>query len=504
MRYDPATAVTSPPVTPRARRAPSPDRVDLSTEAERLRPLWLQSAREISQRFLHPIPPIPVRRRAPEPGGADPLIGHLREGVGDPLSAFLRWQQEVGGVARVRLGGVTAHLVSEPQLVREVLKDRHREFVKPIQGRRNLARILGNGLLVSEGDFWLRQRRIIQPAFHKQRVHGFADRMVLAAEDLAREWTQREGAFDVAHDMMRLTLRVVQETLLGVTPSEDADQIGESVSFLIAEINRRFRRMVQAPERWPTPGNRRFARHRDVLDRVVGKIIRQRRAQTHVGDDLLSMLLRTVDEDTGERMDDAQLRDEVMTIFLAGHETTANALSWTFYLLGKHPEAAERMREEIQQVLAGRRATAADYASLTYTRMVFEEAMRLYPPAWILARSPRQDLELGGFLLEGGCRVFLSPWVVHRRADLWPNPEAFDPTRFADPTAIRPFSYFPFGGGRRVCVGKTFAMMEGVLVLATLVRSTHLELVAGHQVWPEALVTLRPRHGVKVIARPVP
>lgn len=483
----------------RSREVPCPDRIDLEGNTRSLRPLWWEGARDLVEQALRKDLDAP---RAPMPATSDPILGHLREGVTDPLHAFLRWRAEAGDVARLRLGGLTAHLISDPTLIREVLQERHREFARPIQGRKNLARILGNGLLVSEGDFWLRQRRIAQPAFHRKRIAGFGERMVLAADELGDEWAQRTEPFDVGHDMMRVTLRVVQETLLGVAPSSDAERIGESVSYLIGEINRRFRRVLLPPESWPTPANRRFARHRATLDEAVHRIIRERRKDGSGGEDLLSMLLEAVDEETGESMDDRQLRDEVMTIFLAGHETTANALTWTFYLLGKHPEVARKLREELDTVLGGRLPTAEDYRALPYTKMIFQESMRLYPPAWILARAPKRDITLGGYAMPAGSRIFASPWVVHRHPDLWPDPEAFDPERFRDPKAIDPFAYFPFGGGRRMCIGQGFALMEGVLVLATLARRFHLELVPGHVVEPEGQVTLRPKHGVRVVAKP--
>ena len=486
--------------------APSPDRIDLEERERLIRPLWFESARDLAQRVLHPYTPIPEEERAPVPSGAEPIIGHLRAGVNEPLEAFPRWRAEVGDVARLKLGGVTCYLVSDPALIRQILKERHREFVKPLQGRRNMSRILGNGLLVSEGQFWLRQRRIAQPAFHKKRIDAFGDTMVRDAAELADEWAVRAARgedFDVAKDMMRVTLRIVQETLLGAQAKTDSDAIGEAVSYLIGEINRRFRRVIMPPESWPTPANLRFNKHRAVLDEAVGAIIRERRRSPERGDDLLSMFLETVDEETGERMDDKQLRDEVMTMFLAGHETTANALSWTFYLLGKHPDVARKLRAELAEVLGGRLPKADDYRSLPYTKMVFSEAMRLYPPAWIMARAPRQDLELGGYTIEAGARMFMSPWVVHRHPGVWEDPEAFDPERFRDPSAIDPYAYFPFSGGRRMCIGKGFALMEGVLILATLCQRFHLELVPGHIVEPEAMVTLRPKHGVRVVAKPV-
>lgn len=480
----------------------TPDRIDLSERQQLIRPIWRESAKGVVRGLLSSEEPPSIGRLAPMPEPSSRVLGHLREGIGDPLTAFVRWRAEVGDVARLRLGAVTAHLVAHPREIKQILQERHREFVKPMVGRRNLSRLLGNGLLVSEGDFWLRQRRIAQPAFHRRRIDGFAARMVQAGADLGEEWEARARTgepFDLHHDMMRVTLRIVQETLLGSTATDDTDRVGEAVSYLIGEINRRFRRVVEAPEDWPTPANRRFAKHRAVLDEAVHAMIQERRRGAP-SDDLLSMLLEARDEESGESMDDQQLRDEVMTIFLAGHETTANALSWTFYLLGKHPEVARRLRAELDEALGGRLPTGDDYRALPYTKMVFQESMRLYPPAWILARSPRRDLELSGYHLPAGSRVFLSPWVTHRHPELWPDPLGFDPERFRDPSAIDPFAYFPFGGGRRFCIGQGFAMMEGVLLLATLARRVHLELVPGHDVVPEALVTLRPSPEVRVRA----
>ncbi|MEC7525678.1 MAG: cytochrome P450 [Myxococcota bacterium] len=480
-----------------------PDKIDLE-ERGLLRPLWQESAKKFLYQLTHGAPAHPPGTRlAPSPTPGDRILGHLREGVGDPLTSFLRWRGEVGDVVRLRLAGTTAHLLCHPRLVRAVLQERHRDFVKPIQGRQNMARMLGNGLLVSEGSFWLRQRRIAQPAFHKRRIDGFGERMVTAASQLADEWAlraRREEAFDVSKDMMHVTLRVVQETLLGAEPTGDGDRIGDSVSYVLGEVNRRFTRVIDPPDDWPTPANRRFQRAKAVLDDAVFDIIRRRRAGEG-GEDLLSMLLEARDAETGESMDDEQLRDEVMTIFLAGHETTANALSWTFYLLGRHPHVARRLADELREVLGDRDPTTADYGRLAYTQQVFRESMRLYPPAWIIARAPLEDIELDGYLLPAGSRVFLSPWVTHRHPEIWSDPEGFDPDRFADPKAIDRFAFFPFGGGPRLCIGHGFAMMEGVLILATLARRFHLELVPGHAVTPQPLVTLRPRDGVRVVAR---
>jgi cytochrome P450 len=438
---------------------------------------------------------------APTPSGGEPLLGHMRQGTGDPLRAFLRWHREVGDIVRLNLLGVTAHMLAHPKQIRLVLQEGARRYTKPLQGRRALSGILGRGLLVSEGEFWLRQRRIAQPAFHKSRIDGFAERMVVAAEDLAREWEGRREPFDLSRDMMRLTLRVVQETLLGTAANNaDFERIGHAVDYVNEGTNWKIQRGIFNIDWIPTRGNREFMRQRAVLDEVVHRMIRERRRQSS-REDLLSMLLEAQDEETGERMDDEQVRDEVMTIFLAGHETTANALSWTFYLLGRHPEHARRVQAEVREVLGDRAPTASDASKLVYTRMVIQEAMRLYPPAWLLARAPIADEEIEGFFIPARTRIFVIPWVTHRHPALWSDPEGFDPERFRDPKAIDRWAYFPFGGGPRLCIGHAFAMMEATLLLATLARRFHLELVSGHPVEPSPLITLRPKNGVRVVAR---
>jgi cytochrome P450 len=439
--------------------------------------------------------------------GLDPFAGHVRALRRAPLETFCRIREEVGDLARLRLGPTTAHLVGgDPGLVRQVLQEGHREWAKPMAGRVALARILGHGLLVSEGAFWLRQRRLAQPAFHPARLARFGAHMVAAAAATERRWAasaDRGEPFDVAKDIMRLTLRIVQETLLGAQTPADADDVGRAVTGVLRETRRRMRDLLVEPTWVPSRRNRAFEDHLATLDRAVGRMIAERRRTGGGGEDLLGTFLDAVDEDGG-RMNDRQLRDEVMTMFLAGHETTANALAWTFELLGRHPDVQRRLRAHLREVLGDRAATVEDVPRLGRVRMVLSEAMRLYPPAWVTARMPRRDTELGGFFIPAGSRVFVSPYVVHRHPDLWENPEGFDPERFADPAALDRFAYFPFGGGPRLCIGHRFAMMEGILLLATLLRDLHLERVSARPAVPEAMITLRPRDGVWVRARRIP
>ncbi|MCA9573896.1 MAG: cytochrome P450 [Sandaracinaceae bacterium] len=440
-------------------------------------------------------------RLAPSPKG-DPLIGHQRL-ARDPLYTFLRLREEHGDVVRLQFGTLTAHLVSDPALVQTVLQDRARIYGKQTRGMRQLRLALGEGLLTSEGDFWLRQRRIAQPAFHKKRIDALTPAMTEAAERTRASFVTGE-AFDMHGAMMRLTLDVVATTLLGSGVVErEARIVGEAVDFITAESNRRLRKPFQLPLSIPTPQNRSFLRHRDNLDAIVFRIIDEHRRAHAVNDDLLSLLLHATDPETGERMSDAQLRDEVMTIFLAGHETTANALSWAFVQLSRHPLVAQRLKRELDEVLEGRSPTLEDVPSLVYTRQVIDEVMRLYPPAWMIARSPTEDDELGGYFIPRGSLVLMSPWVVQRHPALFPNPEGFDPDRFAPGTKLpHRFAYFPFGGGPRLCIGRSFALVEATLLLATLAGGHRFDLIPGHRVVPESAVTLRPAGGVPMVAMP--
>lgn len=450
----------------------------------------------------HPPAP-PDAKLAPSPP-APALLGHFRtfsEGP-DRLHALLELRETYGDVVRLRFGAMTAHLVCDPALVQEVLHTRNREFGKETRGMRKLRLVLGLGLLTSEGSFWLRQRRIAQPAFHRKRIAGFGERMVDAAEDMVAGW--RDGdVFDAHHEMMKVTLRIVGETLLGTDVTGNAERIGAAVSHVIEDVNARVNKLVDLGPPFPSRRNLLFERAMDTLDAVVLDMIAERRERGVTGDDLLGMFMEVADEETGERMTDAQLRDEVMTVFLAGHETTANALSWALYLLGTNPEVWRELAAEVDVVLeGGRRASPEDFGRLVYTRQVMEEAMRLYPPAWMIARAPVADTTLGGYFLPAGSLVFLPPWVVHRHPDHWENPERFDPDRFAPgaDAGRHRYAYFPFGGGPRQCIGNNFALMEATLILATIARDVRLDLVSDSPIEPEPQITLRPNPGVRVIA----
>jgi cytochrome P450 len=445
------------------------------------------------------------RRLAPSPPFTAPLVGHLPALLQDRLDYLMRIALEHGDVVRLEFPLITAHVCSHPDHVQQVLIDQYRIFTKQTKGYQNLRLFLGNGLVTSEGDFWLRQRRIAQPAFHKKRIAGFADTMVRATEDLVRSWETpaKEGTpIDVAAEMTRLTLRIAGETLLSSDPSSSASVVSSSLMAVQHEANARMNSPWSPPLEWPLPRNRRYLAAAGELDRVVLGIIDARRRGKETKDDLLQMFLEAKDEETGERMDDKQLRDEVMTVFLAGHETTSNALAWTFYLLSRFPSVARALHEEAANVLGDRRATAEDLPKLDLSRRVLQEAMRLHPPVWIIGRAPSEDVEISGYDVPARSLVFLSPWVIHHHPSFWEDPMGFDPDRWLPERAkkMHRHQYFPFAAGPRMCIGAGFATMEGQLVLSTIARRYRLDLVPGRRVDPEPLITLRPKDGVVATA----
>ncbi len=432
-----------------------------------------------------------------------PLIGCLLELQRDALATFTK-ASKLGDVVELKLPYFRGYVVSKPELIEHVLHDNYKAYGKQTRGYAALRTVLGNGLLTSEGSFWLRQRRLAQPAFHKENLAAWGATMVRATRELADSWAPRMKsgeAFDVHDDMMRVTLRIVGEALLSTNLTGAAAVVGDALGPLLKLLTERTSRLVPVPDWVPTPAHRKMAAQRARLDAVVHGLIAERRA-TGAGTDLLGMLMGATDVDTGERMDDAQLRDEVMTIMLAGHETTANALSWVFVLLGQHPEVEEKLRAELSAVLGGREPASADAPKLVYTSAVLHEALRLYPPVWAIARSASTDDAIGGVPIPKGALIFFLPWIVHRRADVWPEPERFDPARWL-PDAVRPKSrcaFMPFSSGPRKCIGDGFALLEGTLVLATLMQRVRLRLVPGQRIEPEPVFTLRPRYGVQVVA----
>ena len=425
---------------------------------------------------------------------------HLRAFARDSLGFVTRAAREHGDVVRWRLGAERMALLSHPDDARDVLVTNARRFRKG-RGLERAKLLLGEGLLTSEGDFHLRQRRLAQPAFHRERVAGYGDAMVRDAMRARDRWRAGE-TIDASHEMSRLTLAVVGKTLFGADVEEEAPEIGEALTAALGSFGFAVLPLGGLLQRVPfLPTVRRFNRARARLDATIYRIIAEHRAAGRDRGDLLSMLLAAQDDEgAGGGMTDLQLRDEAMTIFLAGHETTANALAWSWYLLSQHPEAEARLHAELDAAVGARPPTAADLPRLPYARMVLAESMRLYPPAWVIGRRATEPYAVRGETLPARTVVLVSPWVLHRDPRWWPEPEAFRPERWADDAAERPrLAYLPFGAGTRVCIGEQFAWMEGVLLLATIAQRWRLRLVAGHPVVPQAIITLRPRHGLRMV-----
>jgi cytochrome P450 len=441
---------------------------------------------------------------APVPAGPKgaPLLGHMLAFRRDPLGFLLRTARDYpGDVVRFRQGPRDVYLVKHPDLVKDVLVTRQHDFSKS-RALQWAKLFLGEGLLTSEGEFHTRQRRLAQPAFHRQRIGGYGADMVRRAVEARERWTAGD-VLDLDVEMMRLTLAIVSRSLFGTDVAVAAGEIREDLSTIISLFPRFSLPLFGLIQKLPLPSNARFDRAVGRLDGIVHRLIAERRADGRDRGDLLSMLLLAQDEEgDGGGMSDRQLRDEVVTLLLAGHETTSNALTWTWYLLSQNPGVEARWREEMRTVLDGRPPAFEDLPALKYTEMVLAESMRLFPPAWGIGRRALRDVTVGGFEIAAGAILALSPYVVHRDERFWPDPLRFDPERFApEARAARPrFAYFPFGAGARSCIGEPFAWMEGILLLATIGQRFRLRLVPGHRVEPKALMTLRPRYGMRMVA----
>jgi cytochrome P450 len=419
---------------------------------------------------------------------------------GEPIPLFEHLHKIFGKIAHYRFMGTTIVFINDPDYINEILVNQASSFVR----ERTLKRmkiLLGEGLITSDDPIHIRQRRIAAPAFHRQRIAGYAGQIVSSAAASADRWTADQH-IDIADEMMQLSLHIVARTLFDSEVTADVLSVRDEVNTIMGLYNF----LVAFPRlesvlHWPIPGVIKFRRSRAKLDALVATMIANRRALTDTQleqrSDLLSMLMAARDEDaSGATMSDTQVRDEVLTIFLAGYETVANALTWTWYLLSQNPEAANKMYAEVEQVLGNTPATVESFPRLKYTEMVFAESMRLYPPAWAMGRQSTVPVEIGPYRLPPKTHFFFSQYVMHRSPEFWPDPLAFRPERHTpEARANRPrFVYFPFGGGGRQCIGEGFAWMEGVLSLATIAQRWRLHFVPQFPVIPKARITLRPKH----------
>ena len=429
-----------------------------------------------------------------------PVVGNALAFRRDQLGYLQALQREFGKMATIYFGKTPVVLLFRPEHVRYILTENPRNFTSR-EVAIGLRELIGDGLLTIDGEAHRQQRRMVQPAFHKKRVESYAGIMTHYTEQMLGSWQAGERS-DMARDMQELTLRIVGKCLFNLDLTDHVDTLGSAFSNMIdnpAGLLEIFLR-VHIDQPFTAYGKRMAAKR--LVDEFIYRLIAQRRRETEDKGDVLSMLLEAQEGEIG--LSDTQVRDHIMTFVAAGHETTANALTWTFYLLSQHPEAREKLLAELKSVLAGRAPTLDDLPNLPYTEWVLNESMRLYPPAWTQGRQAVEAFELDGVHFPAGTMVMFSQWVIHRLPDIWGDPEAFRPERW-DPVhgqKVPPWSYFPFGGGPRICIGMPFAQLEARLLLATILQQYTPHLTPGYRLELNPLITLRPKHGMPMILIP--
>ncbi len=429
--------------------------------------------------------------------GVIPMIGK------DILGFFMRMTEDYGDIVRLKLGPKTFYLVNHPDGLKQVLQDNNRNYRK---GYDQAKPLIGEGLVSSEGEFWRRQRRLVQPLFHRRRIGGFAETMIASSYEQLQGWSEMVGQsqpIDLAAEMSRLTQKIIAKTMFSTDVGDQTDALLEAFDIGLQYFNQQLFNPIPFLDRLPTPTNIRFRRALKLLDGVMFDLIEERKRAPVERDDLLGLLLKVRDADTGEGMSDQQIRDEVLTIFFAGHETTAATLAWAWYLLANHPDAAKRLYQEVDRVLGDRRPTPEDYEALQYTRGVIQESMRLFPPAWMFARQAIEPDIICGYHIPAGAALFLCPYTTHRHPDFWDRPNEFDPTRF-EPAVSQDrhrMAYVPFGAGPRLCIGRDFSLLEGTLILAITAQQFSLALASGAEVQAQPVATLKPRPAVWMAAR---
>jgi cytochrome P450 len=433
----------------------------------------------------------------PGPKGL-PILGLALDVRHDALGTLQRLAREYGDIVSMSVMGTSRVLLNRPDYVQQLLILDHAKLHKSTLTKLVVGPLLGQGLLISEGDFWRRQRRLAQPAFHRSRTNEYSPVMVECALQQTRNWRSDETR-NISEEMMKLTLEVAVRTLFGTSLAGDSNSIGKAMTFLMRHYLRRARSPWRVPQSWPTPANRRARREFEYMDSLIYRIISDRKKDTQPRNDLLSLLMAAMHED-GSQMTEQQVRDESMTLFVAGHETTALSLSWTWYLLGENPAAEERLHEELRAVLAGRPAEVSDLEKLPYLNAVVHESLRLYPPAYMMARMNVETVNVGGYEIPPRTTLLASQWVMHRDPRFFEQPEKFVPERWFDGLESRlpPGAYFPFGDGPRRCIGQGFAQLETALVIAAIAQKFHFRLKKGFPVVPEPLVTLRPKYGIEM------
>jgi cytochrome P450 len=443
-------------------------------------------------------------QRAPGPAKQPLFMGSLSHMRRNPLQLLLQLQHQYGDIVRFRLGPYIIHTVTDPKHIAYVLQDNNANYVR---GRmyQQFQCFMGSGLLTNDGEKWLTHRRMVQPLFSRRSVDTMASTMTGFTAEMLDRWdvSHRQGeAFDIVPEMMHLSLNILSRIMFSFDLSSQMELYSPAVRFSLTAMIFTGSLAQLLPSWLPLPYHLRVKRDRAALHGLIDQIVAAHKSGD-TPEDLVSLLLSARDTVTGQPLTDTEVRDELMTIFLAGHETTGTGLSWMFYALSKHADVCRKLEEEVDQVLDGRPPILEDLARMPYSRMVVDEALRMYPPIWLYPRDAAAEDEIGGYQIPKGSSVFLTPYVTHRHPALWDNPEAFDPERFTpDKVAARPrFAYFPFGGGQRQCIGNHMALLQMQMVLIMVAQRYRLQVVPGHPVEPAFLVSLRPVHGIPMKAR---
>ncbi|MCB9192828.1 MAG: cytochrome P450 [Flavobacteriales bacterium] len=447
-----------------------------------------------------PLPPL-VKGKYP--------IGSAFDFIRDSLGFFEEVVPKYGGIFQVRSIFFPfisdfdyMMIVSDPDMVKHIMQDNNKNYVKS-HGYNVLKVLLGEGLLTSEGDFWRKQRRLMQPAFHRDRLASFVDTYVEFGQQLVDKWkTLPDGSeVDVSKDFMETTLNIVSKAMFSSDVADAMEVVNREFDYANEQLIKRITSPFPIPLWVPLPHIQKESRSYAAIKNVVADIIEKRRASDQRYDDLLSMLMEVEDADTGEKMSDQQIQDEVITIFLAGHETTAVALTWLVHCLDENPEVEQKLIEEESRVLNGRQPNLEDLHSLEYTRMVIDETLRLYPPAWIIGRHATEEDQLGNYRIPKDSNCLIPVYYIHRDPKLWDRPEEFRPERFSKENSKgrHKFVYFPFGGGPRLCIGNNFALMEMQIIVPMVVRAIKLRKSKGFQFKKEPLITMRPAPHMKMV-----
>jgi enediyne biosynthesis protein E7 len=437
---------------------------------------------------------------APGPRG-HPIFGSLLDFKADVLGALMAGFREYGDVVRFDVKRFPAYLIAHPDHVKYILQDNHRNYPHPEFMRQGFAQVTGQGLVASHGEYWLRERRLAQPAFHRQRIQQFGTMMTDTTLERMDRWqgaAERGEPLNIRTEMLHLALDILAKALFGADWGSESETIAPAAGVMLEHVYGRLENFVNVPEWAPVPRMRRFVAARATIDKFVYGLIAERRRNPGEGNDLITMLVQARDEETGAEMSDEQVRDEVMSAIIAGHETVSTGLTWIWYLLAKNPACARRLRAELAEVLGGRTPTIDDLPQLAYTRMVVDEGIRLYPPLWVNARTPLEDDVIGGYHIEKGSFMLLSEYVTHRHPEFWENPEGFDPERFTPERSAgrHRCAYITFGVGPRRCIGVNFALIEIPLIIATIAQRYRLQLVPGFPVAAKPGITIRPRYGM--------